>query len=262
MRNLLKADFYRILKNKLAFISLIIAAVFPIVLCATFLGLKELFSFGDEETKEMLGLAFNSHLVVSTTFSFTNNFGIAMPIFAAIIVLSDISSGTIRNKIILGYNRHKIFVSHFITCMVYCLVLMLVYASMTALWSVIFLGAENITQEHAMSLLYFYILGMLLYAVVSIIVTSLALLTFSTAGSIILTVAICMGIGLITSLLMMFDYSKFEHIFNFIPAFVMGLFQIDEIGLIPFLESLAGTVVFGVAFYALGAFGFSKKDLK
>ena len=71
-----------------------------------------------------------------------------------------------------------------------------------------------------------------------------------------------MSIGLATQLVAAFDYSKFENIVNFVPAFVVGVFQMSEINTTMFLESLVGTIVFGALFYVLGTFGFSKKDLK
>jgi len=262
MRNLLRADFFRIFKHKLSLVSLIIAVVFPVALAGIFFGLKKLLTFGDADVETDLGMLLNAHAVVSSTFSFTNNFGIVMPIFATIIIMADINSGTIRNKIILGYSRHKIFASHFLTSLVYCLVLMTVYAGMTVLWSVLFFGKGEITREHAMSLLYFFILGLLLFAMVSVICTSLSLLTFHNVGAIILTLVICMGLGLATSLISAFDYSKFEHVMHFIPTFVVNIFQMKEISLTMFIEALVGTVAFGGLFYILGTFGFARKDLK
>ena len=262
MINLLRTDFYRLIKNKLVLISLIVAAAFPFVIAAAFCGLKALVSLDGEEMGDIIDAVLDSHMLVASTFSFTNNFGIALPIFATILVMADINSGTIRNKIILGYSRHKIFLSHFITSLAYCLVLITVYAGMTALWSVVFLKTGDISAERVRSLIYFYILGLLLYAMVAAIATSLSLVTFSSVGSIILTIVLCMSIGLATQLVAAFDYSKFENIVNFVPAFVVGVFQMSEINTTMFLESLVGTIVFGALFYVLGTFGFSKKDLK
>lgn len=263
MKNLLKADFYRLSKNKLVYISLIVSLVLPFLISGMIFGVKEfLKSIGDDSSSALYDLVLNSHAIVSTTFSFANNFGIVLPVFATTIIIADITSGTIRNKLILGYNRHKIFFSHFIVTLTYCLTLIIVYTSMTALSSSLFLGTGTISQEHATSLVYFYILGVISYVMVSAFATFLSLSTFSGVGSVILTVAFCMGIGLISTLFAMVDYSSFQYVVYAIPSFVTTAFQTSEITLTMFLESLVGTLVFTALFYVAGTFIFNKKDLK
>ena len=262
MKNLLKADFYRLSKNKLVYISIIVAFILPILIAAMIFGIKEFLNNIEPESSPMYDLMLNAHTVVSTTFSFANNFGIVLPVFATTIIIADITSGTIRNKLILGYNRHKIFFAHFIVTLTYCLTLIIVYASMTALFSSLFLGAGEISQEHMTSLVYFYILGFFAYVMVSAFATFLSLSTFSGVGSVILTVAFCLGIGLIATLFTMVDYSKFEYVVYAIPTFVTTVFQTREISLTMFLEGLASLLVFTALFYIAGTFIFNKKDLK
>ncbi len=259
MKNLLRADFYRLFKNKLSLISLIIAAILPLAMTLLFLGLREMLVALDPSQEGMVEMLFGANTLIGTSFSFTNNIGIILPVFASLIILSDVNSGTIRNKIILGYSRHKIFASHFLSILAYCLVLIAVYAGMTALWSVIILGVQPMD---AASTVYFYILGLIAFAVVSAIATCFALVLLNTAGSILLTLALCLGLGLLVTLLTSFDYSSYEQVAYFIPNFVLTIFTSKTITATMFLESLAGSLVFGAAFYLAGTFGFSKRDLK
>ena len=262
MKHLLKADFYRLFKNKLALISLIIAAVLPLLTALLFLGLREMLVAMDPSSKDSVAFVMNARMLISSSFSFTNNFGIVLPVFAAIIIMGDVNSGTIRNKVILGYRRRQIFASHYLVTLAYCLSLIAIYAAMTALWSVVILGANPVSAEHAVSLVYFYILGLLSFAVVSAVATCLSLLTLNNAGSILLTLVFCMGFGLLAQLIGAFDYSRFEHVVNFLPNFVVNAFASKEISLTMFLEALGGSLVFGGAFYVLGTIGFAKRDLK
>ena len=262
MKNLLKADFYRLLKNKLVFVSLIIAAVLPIIIALVILGLREMLIALDPTSREALEMVLNANVLLGSSFSLTNNFGIILPVFASIIILSDVSAGTIRNKIILGYKRRQIFASHYLTTLVYCLVMIIIYAGMTALWSSIILGIGEISGTRAVSMVYYYVLGLVSFAVVSAIATSLSLLLMNNAGSILLTIGICLGLGLLVSLLTSFDYSSYESVAYFIPNFVLTLFNSKDITATMFLEGLAGSIAFGGLFYLGGTIGFAKRDLK
>ena len=216
----------------------------------------------DPSSKESALTLMNARMLVGTTFSFTNNFGLVLPVFAAIIIMADVTSGTIRNKLILGYRRSQIFASHFLTTMAYCLVLIGVYAAMTALWSPIFLGANTISSEHAVTLVYFYVLGLLSFVLVSAVATCFSLVTLNMAGSILLTLVFGMGFGLLAQILGSIDYSSFEHVAYFLPNFVVNVFNVREITLTMFLEGAAGTLLFALAFFFLGMLGFGKRDLK
>ena len=262
MRQLLRADLYRLLKSKLTLVSLILAAVMPLLFSALFLGLKEFVKFADPSSSAMIELALNGHTLVASTFSLTNNIGIILPVFATIFVMNDLTSGTIRNKVILGHSRHKIFASSFLCAFFYCAALIAIYAAMTALWGGLILGFGEISEARIVSLVYFYILGLAEFAFVSAAATCLPLLTLNSAASVLLTILVCLSFGLLSSIIAAFDYSSFAHVANFIPGFVATTFQMKEIDLTMFLEGLAGTLLFALAFYLLGTFGFNKRDLK
>ena len=115
MLNLLKADFFRILKTKIVYVSLIIAFVLPLLMSGLVAGVVGLIGYDDPETASAATQLISNQLLIQTTFSSTQNFGIIVPVFTVIVIMADISSGTVRNKLIYGYKRHEIFASHFIT---------------------------------------------------------------------------------------------------------------------------------------------------
>ena len=185
-----------------------------------------------------------------------------MPVFVVIIIMSDISNGTIRNKIIYGYKRHQIFASHFLSAFVYCFVLMSVYAGFTALFSCLFLGAPELDAARRLTYLYFYILGLLSMAVIVAIATMLSLSTMSSPISMIVTIAICILLGFATTLLASFPMDKAEVFLRFIPYYVLAKAPSENITTAMFLEGLGGFAIFTALFYGLGTFLFIKRDLK
>ena len=264
MVNLLKADFFRILKTKLVYISLIIAVLLPLLLSGMLAGLMALLGSDDPELGTMLTDSLNCEYLIKTTFSTSQNFGIAVPVFTVIIVMADISSGTVRNKIIYGYKRHEIYASHFITSFTYCLILMIVYSLMTAVWGVIILGGFDIDASVLMHYVYFYTLGLLGLATLVSLACCLCLSLLNTAGSIIITVVITIFVGFIISLLPMLEAYGVKdfvvHILRFLPNYVISAYQ--EIKPMMFLEGLGGIALFSGGLYALGSFIFSKRDFK
>ena len=213
---------------------------------------------------EAVGLIGGAALI-SGCFSFTNNFGIILPIFAAIFIMLDVSSGTIRNKLVLGYRRDQIYASHYLTVLTYCLVMIALYAGMTVLWSNVILGTIELTDAQFLSYVYYFVLGFLSFALVAAIATFFSLSTLNSAGSVILALATCLVLGLASSILSLFDFSSnevLEHVLNFIPCFVPSLVTMKEITTIMFLEGLGGILIFTALFYILGNVIFSNRDLK
>lgn len=261
MSRLLKSDFYRLLKSKLSIITLIIAVVLPLFATLMIYVIGLLLESIDPESAGLVG----GQVLIASCFSFTNNFGIVLPIFAAIFIMLDISSGTVRNKTILGYRRYQIYASHYIVTLTYCLVGIALYAGMTVLWSTVILGMPELTDTQLLSYVYFFILGFISFALVAAIATFFSLSTLNSAGSVILTLATCLVFGLLSSILMFFDFSGNEvaiHILRFIPCYFTNAFSGNEIDGIMFIEALSGNLIFTALFYILGNVIFSRRDLK
>jgi len=262
MKNLIKADLYRIFKSKLTLISFIIAAAIPLFTTLLYLGMGFVLksTVGDEieSVKDLL----NSESLLAGTFSYTNNLGLAVPIFAVVLIMNDVTSGTIRNKIVYGYKRHQIFASHYISILCYCLILMGIYAASIALFGTTILGHGAVDKAKALSYLYFYILGFVGVAVVAAIACFFSLSLLNVAGSAVLSLVVCIFFGILTTIFSISDKDFFVHLTRFIPSAVIGHQLYENITLIMFLEGLAGDLIFLASFYLGGTFIFSNRDIK
>ena len=135
MNGLLKADFKRVLKDKLLIVLGILAIVFALITPLLYALL-----FSGENT---MGMGLLSGLVSGkatffASFSIGNNIGLIAPVLLSIALCKDFSYGTVRNKIIAGKSRTAIFMSLFITCSVIFVGIMLLHGFVTLGVSLIF----------------------------------------------------------------------------------------------------------------------------
>jgi ABC-type transport system involved in multi-copper enzyme maturation permease subunit len=139
MRELLKTDFRRALKDKLLIVLLISGGAFALFTPLLYKGiLLTLDAISGAETADRaLSLGFDAKSQFFILFSPANNFGMILPIFVVIILCRDFSNGTIRNKIICGKSRSSIFLSMFITCSALVCALILIHALLTLFISLI-----------------------------------------------------------------------------------------------------------------------------
>lgn len=141
MRSLLKADFRRVMRDKLLLIVVILAVAFAIMIPGLY---ALMFSFVGKEIAAILfpNLGYAKAQFFSA-FSISSDFGLIAPILLAIVLCKDFSYGTIRNKIISGKSREQIFLSLFITCSVVTITVMMVHAFLTLGFSLIFFEYQS-----------------------------------------------------------------------------------------------------------------------
>jgi len=139
MKNLLIADFRRVLKDKMLIVMGILAAAFALI---TPLLYTVIFSVTDMAEDPMTSAMLSGYITAKSqffsSFSLGNNLGLVTPILLAIILCKDFSFGTIRNKIIAGKSRSAIFMSLFITCSAALIAVMLLHGFITLGVSLIF----------------------------------------------------------------------------------------------------------------------------
>ena len=144
MKDLLKADFKRIFKDKLLIITAIIAFAFALITPVLY---KIIISVSGEPANDivmsMLSGAFNAKTQFFGSFSIGNNFGLVAPVLLAIVMCKDFSYGTIRNKIIAGKSRSSIFMAMFITCSSVFVGIMLIHSFATLGCSLIFFEYQS-----------------------------------------------------------------------------------------------------------------------
>ena len=135
MKNLLRADFKRVFKDKLLLVLGILAVVFALITPLLYVAI---FSVMTAEEAEMMGTLISAKAQFFGSFSLGNNLGLIAPVLLAIALCKDFSFGTIRNKVIAGKSRSAIFFSLFVTCSVVLIGVMLLHAFVTLGVSLVF----------------------------------------------------------------------------------------------------------------------------
>lgn len=127
MRSLLKTDLRRILKDKLFLVVCILGTVLASFTPLLYKGLSLIIGMEDE----LLGLLPHSKNMFFTAFEPGNNFGFILPILLALVLCKDFGYGTVRNKIICGKSRVKIFLSMFFSGTIVMCGMILLHALLT-----------------------------------------------------------------------------------------------------------------------------------
>ncbi len=137
MTRLLKAFFYKISKDITFRITLIVGGGLAILMTLLYFLLDR---FAGEGVKMLCGQS-----MLISGFSPMQNFGISIPINIISFVILEFNQGTVRNKIIAGHSKFKIYASLFISGLVLGLSLLLVYVlACTALGSIF--GGFNVNE--------------------------------------------------------------------------------------------------------------------
>ena len=271
MRNLLKSDLSRIVRDRLFLVVCIIGAAFavfnPIMYKLIFVVLD-----ADEMLTAMMGV--DAKTMFFSSFSPSNNFGLIMPVLVGIILCKDFSYGTVRNKLICGKSRFSIFASMFTSATVITCGTMLAHGLLTLAFSLIFFKyqSESITGADVGYFFLSLLFEMLVYLFVSAIVSYLCASKKNVGGVIVLYIvvtfvfAIIGSITQIAALLVDPEKTGLIKFWQFLNN--ANMFTSTAIGYgtkYSALEVLAIVLptVLGTALFALfGFLSFRKKDLK
>lgn len=126
MRDLFRAFFYKIRKDLTFRITLIVGAGLAILMTLLYLLIDS-------------GLGIGGHLLCTgnnlflVSFNPAQNFGIAIPINLITFTVLEFTHGIIRNKIVAGNSKVKIYISLFLTGLVYTLSLLFTYVGLCTL---------------------------------------------------------------------------------------------------------------------------------
>ena len=268
MRNLYISDLKRILKVKLFLITCILAGVFALVNPLLY---KVLFSLLD--LGEMLTGIVDAKSMLFTAFLPGDNLGLIMPILVAIIVCKDFSQGTVRNKIISGHSRSKIFLSHLFTSSTVICVLMLLHGLLTFLISLCLFeySSTEFTASELGYLLLSIFFEMLVYVAIAAIVTFIATLSKNMGVCILLYLAVSFGMSILGSIFMTagmfidpengwYGVVEFLNALNIFTSSLIGAgvsYSAKDV-----LYILLAPILIGSGCTGLGIRLFSKKNLK
>lgn len=133
MIKLLKADLTRIFKDKIFIILCVLGLFFAIV---PPLILFVLFSIiGYFLDLDIIGTSFTGKEIFFNCFSPWYNFGVILVILVSVVMIKDFSYGTIRNKIISGYSRLKIYLSYLLSTLIVVFIIIVAYAIVSLAFS-------------------------------------------------------------------------------------------------------------------------------
>lgn len=274
MISLLKADLSRMIKDKLFLVSCIVAGVFAIITPVLYKGLAMLLEIEGEDM--LFGSMFTSKGMLTSLFSPTNNLGFIIPVFLGIIISKDFSYGTVRNKIISGKSRVKIYLSILLSSIIIISILMIAYAIISMAIATLLLGYSSdvsIWQELG------YVALSILFGVIIFIFIACLLVFFSIAmknfgGALVMyfvVIFIFVMLGTLTPIAAF--YFKYENealyeLFTFLgninifyyPANVIGV--LEKYKLSNALYLILSSITFGGLLSLLGIHLFNKKDLK
>ncbi len=271
MINLLKADLKRMLRDKLFLITCIIGAGFALITGLLYFGLNSLIDSLEEGL-----LMFYAKDILAASFAPLSNFGLALPIFICIILNKDFSYGTIRNKIICGYSRTKIYLSLLISTILLMVTTILGY-------TVVNFGLSSLLLDYSITTTFAkdleYILLTILFGVIGYILLASFVVFFSTTtknGG--LAIILYFGIAFLLTLISVAcalsssflgdDMSFFKNIFeilcniNIFYLFNSVIGYVDVYHLKEILFIVFDVIIFGTLITLLGIKIFNKKDLK
>lgn len=138
MGRLLKSFFFKLSRDLTFRIVLIIGAGLAFLMTALYLmidaGITEL---AGESIKLLTGPN-----MLLTSFNPVDNFGLAIPICLITFICLEFTQGTIRNKIIAGHSKFKIYTSLIISGLILTFALLIVYAGICTLLGTIFGGFD------------------------------------------------------------------------------------------------------------------------
>ena len=270
MFNLLRADFYRVLRTKIVYISLIIAVVLPAFI-ATVTGLTEMAarSLYPEGMEPVTGIGDS---LLAQTFSPVMSFSYIFAVFPVIVIMMDFGNGTLRNKVIHGYTRHQIYAAHFIVSLTHIAAITLIFAA-TNVIGAIALGISDVPNELISTYVLYYLIGFLGVVMVASLGCCLAL-SLGNAGAIVITVLGTLFLtylgSIIGLILQLNEVTGMEHFLCCFPSYfteqlsssVLYSTEAPNIDPMNAVEAVLGVLGLSGGFYALGTFVFSKRDFK
>lgn len=271
MGNLIKTDLIRVLKDKLFLVVCILCVVFAAI---TPLIYKAIMLLDPTIAELLLGNAIAPVGQFFSAFSLGNNFGPIAPILIVLILCKDFSHGTIRNKIISGYSRLKIFGSMYVVCAVVLLALIFVHAFLTlGLSMILFPDIEN--DAGALYIAQSVLFEVLTYLFLAAFLTWMWASMKNTGLVIVMYVASVFGMTLIASIVMVAEQVLMTTGDNEFLLKVVQIFQNCNLfyssGLIGIGTEytnqeiwcyLLSPVICGAGLLTFGHLSFRKRDLK
>lgn len=269
MLNLVKSDFYRIIKSKLSIALLIVIFCFSFLTSGLYSLVIEYAKYSGESIDEFQGMLTGSY-VFRSSFTMSNNVGLIIPIISSLFVCGDVSNGILRNKVISGHPRWMIYVSHLITNACFSGVMVFINALLNLFFGTLLLGyGSSFNGTQLIFILQMILLGLLTYMFVATISTFLSLTLKSTPSVVIVLVFVILILTFMTNIPSFFSesiFNKYENFFYLIPEYSLysGIFSANNgaLSLECMLIGIFSYLLFGGVFTGVGIAFFKFKDIK
>ncbi len=122
-------------------------------------------------------------------FEFTPFMGLAAAIFISLFIGAEYSDGTIRNKLVVGHSRMRIYLANLIVCSIACVLISLAYVAGVIMVG-ISKGGELLTETSVFSMC--LICGLLVSVAFTSIMTMLAMLNTNKAGNVVVSMILAL----------------------------------------------------------------------
>ncbi len=272
MKNLLKADFFRLCKDKSALVGLIISVALSIVsvvlMYVVFYLILEIPPGALDGSDSIPGIpVLTGEYFMKSVFQSSNNAGIVLAIVIGMIATKDFSFNTIRQKTIHGHSRTNIYLSQFITIVVYAAVVMIINAVISLALGSIFFGysASGFEASDLLYIVYSFGMGLLMYTVIISLVLMISFFIKSTGITIVIVIGLSFLLSMVYSILVMTGGSNdiVQFFLNLLPDQHFAWYLSNHwMASKELIYSLAMSTLYIVLFTTLGITMFNRTDIK
>jgi len=264
MRNILRADLFRVVKDKMFLILSIICGAISVTIPIAMFGLFSFVTDGNVPLRD----AYTALSVTDLIASPFSTFGLVLIVFLLVLLGKD--NNTLRNKVIVGKSRAEIYFSNAVLTWFLYLAFMFVHLTITFVVSLIFFKS-GIDADHVVDFIIGVVLKMLGYATVASSIVFFASAFHNVAPGIIFSILLGNLFYVAGTIATSFINPEMEEstintikILTYVDyPYSIGLtltaVSQGAIYLVPYLTS---TVAFSALFIGFGYLIFKNKDLK
>ncbi len=288
MVRLFTAFLFKLRKDATFKVTLIIGAGVAIFMCLLYFAID---MYAGANYK-----AFTGQTMLINSLSPVQNFGFAIPINLISFICLEFTQGTIRNKIIAGNSKFKIYASLFLSGLVFAFALIIAYAGICTGIGAIF-GGFDLSKYTLVNLGFpavidwkFIVKTLIIYCLIYVFVTSFAVFvatTFRVVGPAIPVVTVTLMLAFFGAYLVTFEMSNNETVLNILKfadplyapvganmeyfyetVIIEGQEQnvivntVAYYDQLTFIGSFVSTITYSAIFFAAGAIEFVKRDVK
>ena len=285
MLRLFKAFLFRLRRDLTFRITLFIGIGMAIFMTILYLVLEYTLNADYEEGDTSIKMLTGQGMLISSL-SPVQNFGIAIPVNLISFTIIEFTHGTIRNKIIAGNSKGKIYASLFLSGLIFSIALIIVYALLCTLLGTIFGGFKpdngynvlpsvsgyNSAMVSDQYIVRIIIVSLMSYVSITSFAVLIATLTRQIGGAIpivIIGILFCYLIG--TGVYVASVFANIEDIVNVIrilnPLYALSEQSTTDDGYqimkdVTFYSALINNAVYAALFFMAGLLIFKKRDVK